>query len=107
MSKTTLSLPRAPERAADFGHDALVVCDNLVRIYQTGSVEVQALQGLDLLVGQGEMACERQVTGLQSSTRKHIFAGHKGQPRRASAHQQFRNATARVEDDERAGIAGS
>ncbi len=27
-----------------------VVCDNLVRIYQTEGIEVVALQGLDLLV---------------------------------------------------------
>ena len=34
---------------------ALVECESLVRIYQSGSVEVQALQGLDLLVDEGEM----------------------------------------------------
>ena len=45
----------APPRAVEFGRDALVVCDNLVRIHQTGSIEVQALQGLDLLVSAGEM----------------------------------------------------
>ena len=48
-----LTLPAAPDHGPEFGHDALVVCDNLVRIYQTESVEVQALQGLDLLVHEG------------------------------------------------------
>ena len=45
-----LKLPDAPEREPEYGHDALVVCDNLVRIYQSENIEVQALQGLDLLV---------------------------------------------------------
>jgi ABC-type lipoprotein export system ATPase subunit len=75
VSKTTLSLPRAPERGADFGHDALVVCDNLVRIYQTGSIEVQALQGLDLLVGQGEMVAVVGASGSGKSTLLSLLAG--------------------------------
>jgi len=56
MSGSTLERlgDRSPP-AAEFGRDALVVCDNLVRIHQTGSIEVQALQGLDLLVDAGEM----------------------------------------------------
>ena len=41
---------QATQRAPEFGHDALIVCDNLLRVYQTDTVEVQALQGLDLLV---------------------------------------------------------
>ena len=53
------ALPDAPERPPEYGHDALVVCDNLVRIYQTEAVEVQALQGLDLLVHAGEMPAAR------------------------------------------------
>jgi len=55
MSGTSLSLPQPPPRAPEFGRDALIACENLVRIYQTGSVEVQALQGLDLTVDRGEM----------------------------------------------------
>ena len=39
----------------EYGADALIVCDSLVRIYQVDQIEVQALQGLDLLVAQGEM----------------------------------------------------
>ncbi len=45
---------RAPGTAA-YGADAVIVCDNIVRIFQTGSIEVQALQGLDLVVQPGEM----------------------------------------------------
>ena len=55
MSITPLSLPPPPRGRPEFGRDALIVCESLVRIYQTGSVEVQALQGLDLLVDSGEM----------------------------------------------------
>ncbi len=51
-----------------FGHQALVVCDNLVRIFQAGSVEVQALQGLDLLVDEGEMVALVGASGSGKST---------------------------------------
>ena len=34
----------------DFGAGSLIVCDRLVRIYVAAGIEVQALQGLDLLV---------------------------------------------------------
>ena len=50
MTTQTLNQP-----AAEYGADALIVCDNLVRIYQVENIEVQALQGLDLLVEAGEL----------------------------------------------------
>src|SRR3954447_12040301 len=67
--------PPAPRRAPEFGRDALVVCDNLVRIYQTGSIEVQALQGLDLLVADGEMVAIVGASGSGKSTLLSILAG--------------------------------
>jgi len=70
-----LRLPAAPQREPEFGHDALVVCDNLVRIYQTESVEVQALQGLDLLVHQGEMIAIVGASGSGKSTLLQVLAG--------------------------------
>src|SRR4051794_40465373 len=70
-----LRLPAAPEREPEFGHDALVVCDNLVRIYQTESVEVQALQGLDLLVHEGEMDAIVGASGSGKSTLLQVLAG--------------------------------
>jgi ABC-type lipoprotein export system ATPase subunit len=70
-----LPLPAAPRREAEFGHDALVVCDNLVRIYQTESVEVQALQGLDLLVHEGEMLALVGASGSGKSTLLQVLAG--------------------------------
>jgi putative ABC transport system ATP-binding protein len=70
-----MALPQPPARAAEFGRDALIVCDNLVRIYQTGSIEVQALQGLDLLVGAGEMVAVVGASGSGKSTLLSILAG--------------------------------
>ncbi len=76
MSETTLrALESRRERPAEFGRDALVVCDNLVRIYQTGSVEVQALQGLDLLVDEGEMVAVVGASGSGKSTLLAVLAG--------------------------------
>src|SRR3569833_2329680 len=70
-----LSLPPPPEKAAEFGADALIVCESLVRIYQTGPIEVQALQGLDLLVESGEMVAVVGASGSGKSTLLSILAG--------------------------------
>jgi ABC-type lipoprotein export system ATPase subunit len=66
--------PRADHRP-EFGHDALIVCDNLLRIYQTETVEVQALQGLDLLVHGGEMIAIVGASGSGKSTLLQVLAG--------------------------------
>lgn len=70
-----LKLPAPPQHSPEFGHDALVVCDNLVRIYQSESVEVQALQGLDLLVHEGEMVALVGASGSGKSTLLNVLAG--------------------------------
>ena len=70
-----LTLPAAPARAPEYGHDALVVCDNLVRIYQSDGIEVQALQGLDLLVHEGEMVAIVGASGSGKSTLLQVLAG--------------------------------
>lgn len=61
--------------AHPFGRDALVVCDNLVRIYRSDAVEVQALQGLDLLVDDGEMVAVVGASGSGKSTLLHVLSG--------------------------------
>jgi len=70
-----LTLPAAPAREPEYGHDALVVCDNLVRIYQSDGIEVQALQGLDLLVHEGEMVAIVGASGSGKSTLLQVLAG--------------------------------
>jgi putative ABC transport system ATP-binding protein len=70
-----LSLPPAPPKTPEFGADALIVCESLVRIYQTGPIEVQALQGLDLTVNQGEMVAVVGASGSGKSTLLSILAG--------------------------------
>ncbi|WP_327105973.1 ABC transporter ATP-binding protein [Nonomuraea glycinis] len=75
MSSTPLSLPQPPATAPEFGRDALIACESLVRIYQSGSVEVQALQGLDLVVDSGEMVAVVGASGSGKSTLLSILAG--------------------------------
>jgi ABC-type lipoprotein export system ATPase subunit len=58
-----------------FGADAHVVCDGLVRIYRAEQVEVVALQGLDLLVGRGELMALVGASGSGKSTLLNILAG--------------------------------
>ncbi|MCA2219473.1 ATP-binding cassette domain-containing protein [Jidongwangia harbinensis] len=53
----------------------MIACESLVRIYQTGSIEVQALQGLDLTVGRGEMIAVVGASGSGKSTLLSILAG--------------------------------
>ncbi|WP_419995000.1 ABC transporter ATP-binding protein [Streptomyces boninensis] len=58
-----------------YGHDALIACDRLVRIFSADGVEVQALQGLDLLVGEGELMAVVGASGSGKSTLLNILAG--------------------------------
>ncbi|WP_344338974.1 ABC transporter ATP-binding protein, partial [Kitasatospora putterlickiae] len=58
----------------------MVVCESLVRIYRTGGrawdgVEVQALQGLDLTVREGELLALVGASGSGKSTLLGILAG--------------------------------
>ncbi|MDG9716786.1 ABC transporter ATP-binding protein [Streptomyces sp. DH24] len=58
-----------------YGHDALITCDRLVRIFTVDGVEVQALQGLDLLVREGELVALVGASGSGKSTLMNILAG--------------------------------
>ena len=75
MAGRVLALPEGTRHEPEYGHDALVVCDSLVRIYQTDSVEVQALQGLDLLIHEGEMIAIVGASGSGKSTLLQVLAG--------------------------------
>ena len=58
-----------PQRArALAGDEALIVCDNLVKIYKVADLEVVALQGLDLLVERGEFIALVGASGSGKST---------------------------------------
>src|SRR5499426_4848676 len=66
---------RAAARGPVYGEHAHIVCDNLVRIYKTEGVEVVALQGLDLLVDQGELIALVGASGSGKSTLLNILSG--------------------------------
>ena len=48
--------------------DVMVQCENLVKIYKTGEIEVMALQGLDLTVHRGELMGIVGASGSGKST---------------------------------------
>jgi len=58
-----------------YGDGALIACDRVVRIYAAEGVEVQALQGLDLLVADGELTAIVGASGSGKSTLINILAG--------------------------------
>ncbi|HEX4811683.1 MAG TPA: ABC transporter ATP-binding protein [Nonomuraea sp.] len=66
---------RAARKQAAFGGDAHIVCDNLVRIYKTEGVEVVALQGLDLVIDEGELVAVVGASGSGKSTLLNVLSG--------------------------------
>jgi putative ABC transport system ATP-binding protein len=74
-----VDLPAAERRARAprprFGEAAIIVCDNLVKIYKVADLEVVALQGLDLLVEAGEFIAMVGASGSGKSTLLNILGG--------------------------------
>ena len=70
----TQSIPSAavPASAAS---DAVIVCDNLVKIYKVAELEVFALQGLDLVIRRGELLGIIGASGSGKSTLMNILGG--------------------------------
>jgi ABC-type lipoprotein export system ATPase subunit len=52
-----------------------IVCENLVKIYKVADLEVVALQGLDLVVEQGELIAIVGASGSGKSTLQNILGG--------------------------------
>ncbi|GAA3705755.1 ABC transporter ATP-binding protein [Nonomuraea antimicrobica] len=66
---------KATGKKVAFGGDAHIVCDNLVRIYKTEGVEVVALQGLDLVIDEGELVAIVGASGSGKSTLLNVLSG--------------------------------
>jgi ABC-type lipoprotein export system ATPase subunit len=66
---------RFPQDQPPSAADGVIVCDRLVRIYSGDGIEVQALQGLDLLITDGELTALIGAAGSGKSTLMNILAG--------------------------------
>jgi ABC-type lipoprotein export system ATPase subunit len=56
-------------------NEPMIVCENLVKIYKADELEIVALQGLDLVVQQGEMVGMVGVSGSGKSTLMNVIGG--------------------------------
>jgi len=75
MTASELHQLAASRGHADYGAGSLIVCDRLVRIYIAEGIEVQALQGLDLVIAEGELTALVGASGSGKSTLMNILAG--------------------------------
>ncbi|WP_119068138.1 ABC transporter ATP-binding protein [Aggregatilinea lenta] len=69
------TLPESAPGSADKARPIFIECENLVKIYKIADLEVVALQGLDLLIRQGEMMALVGPSGSGKSTLMNILGG--------------------------------
>jgi len=72
---STRTLPRTADRRWRAADGRQIVCEGLVRIYKVADLEVVALQGLDLVVRDGEMIAIVGASGSGKSTLLNILGG--------------------------------
>jgi ABC-type lipoprotein export system ATPase subunit len=70
-----MELGAATRHRPRFGGESLIVCDNLVKIYKIADLEVVALQGLDLVVDEGEFIAIVGASGSGKSTLLNVLGG--------------------------------
>jgi len=58
-----------------YGSGSMIACDGLVKIYEVAANQVVALQGLDLLVDEGELVALVGASGSGKSTLMNILGG--------------------------------
>lgn len=82
MKQTTQTTVEAPAQAAVQPEEQsgqfsgpMIYCENLVKIYKTGDIEVVALQGLDLTVEKGELTAIIGNSGSGKSTLLNLLGG--------------------------------
>lgn len=70
-----MELGAAARHRPRYGGESLIVCDNLVKIYKIADLEVVALQGLDLVVDEGEFIAIVGASGSGKSTLLNVLGG--------------------------------
>jgi ABC-type lipoprotein export system ATPase subunit len=75
MNQTTNTAARADIGQNGDQRAIFIECDNLVKIYKVADLEVVALQGLDLVVREGEMMALVGPSGSGKSTLMNILGG--------------------------------
>lgn len=70
-----MELGAATRHRPRYGGESLIVCDNLVKIYKIADLEVVALQGLDLVVDEGEFIAIVGASGSGKSTLLNVLGG--------------------------------
>ena len=75
MRQVSNPASQAAPPEADSDRPIFIECDNLVKIYKVADLEVVALQGLDLVVRQGEMMALVGPSGSGKSTLMNILGG--------------------------------